>query len=444
MTKPVLHIVHCIDTEGPLDEDQSSTFKRLEDLFGIHLKPSRETLQKLQNKEIPLDGLEDQVAAVLSPQLLNYNRTWADVRDMLDDALSHEFRNRMLDDFGRGWVYSWHCVDHMGFSENPRHKDTGYGNVFRFYRDILAETDSGQDELDWHFHPLSVTRNPLGAATSYNNNMDILLNIISRRIIDDQWFPTTSRPGFHAERPDSHAFLEQWIPFDYANQAIDKDNNVQRDTMLGRFGDWNRAPKSWLGYHPHHDDYQREGACRRWIFRCLNLGTRLRLLTEEHLEEAFNEARDKGSAIVAFADHDYRDLRPDVEQMRAMLANVRGKYPDVNIRFSGAEEAAREHVSALEPDLALPPPKFEIIISDHRVHVKLMSGSLFGPQPFLAMKTHDGHYYHDNLDVVKPGEHWTYVLDDQTLPLTALETVGVGGSGRCGGFDVVLCNPNLS
>lgn len=438
VTPPVLHIVHCIDTEGPLDEDLSSTFRRINDLFGIELEPSRETLTKLQRKEIPLNGIEDQVATVISPQLLAYNRTWADIRVMLDDALSPSFRREMLDDFGHGWVYSWHCVDHLGFSDNPRHKDFGYGNIFRFYRDILAETGSAMDEVDWHFHPLSLTRHPLNAATSYANSMDVLLYVIARRIIDHQWFPTTSRPGFHAERPDAHAFMEQWIPFDYANQACHEVEHAQQDTQLGRFGDWRCAPESWLGYHPHHDDYQRPGNCRRWIFRCLNIGTRFRILAEAHIREAFAEARQHGSAIVAFADHDYRDLRPDVREMRKMLAQVRKDFPDVQIRFSGAEEAARAHVERIEPALDELPPEFSLEIIDNRVHVQLKKGSLFGPQPFLALKTREGRYFHDNFDIVTPGCHWTYVLDDQTLPMSALEVIGVGGAGRSGGSGVVL------
>ena len=48
MKKPVLHIVHCIDTEGPLDEDIQATFERLDYIFGIKLKPTRENLIALQ------------------------------------------------------------------------------------------------------------------------------------------------------------------------------------------------------------------------------------------------------------------------------------------------------------------------------------------------------------------------------------------------------------
>ena len=51
MSKAKLHIVHCIDTEGPLSETIEATFDRLYDSKGIRLNPSIETLEKLQNKK---------------------------------------------------------------------------------------------------------------------------------------------------------------------------------------------------------------------------------------------------------------------------------------------------------------------------------------------------------------------------------------------------------
>ncbi len=213
---PVLHVVHCVDTEGPLTETLEATFGRLKSAFGIDLPPDAGTLARLQRKEIDLQGREDAVARMLAPELLAYNTSWDAIREMLAEALSPQFRNGMTDADGNGWVYSWHCMDHMRYAENPRRKDVGYGHIFRFYRSILAETDSSRDEINWHFHPRSLTGHPLHAATSYVNSYDLLFEILCRRILEDEWFPVVNRPGFHAERPDSHAFLEQWIPFDYA------------------------------------------------------------------------------------------------------------------------------------------------------------------------------------------------------------------------------------
>ena len=130
----ILYIVHCVDTEGPLNETLDATFERLESIFYIKLAPTQENLALLQNKEMHLDGKEDAVAKCFAPSLLKYNANWVDVEQMLVDLLSINFRMQYPDDDNRGWIFSWHCMDHIGYLENPRHKDVGYGNIFRTSR----------------------------------------------------------------------------------------------------------------------------------------------------------------------------------------------------------------------------------------------------------------------------------------------------------------------
>ena len=422
-----LYVVHCVDTEGPLDETLDATFDRLASIFGIKLPPTSETLALLQRKELNLDGMEDAVAKCFAPDLLRYNKDWNEITQMLDELVSDDFRRQDVDDFGNGWVYSWHCMDHIGHFENPRRKDVGFGNIFRFYKSILHKSGSKKDEINWHFHPLSLTKNPLHAATSYVNNYDILIQILCRRVLDHNWFPTVNRPGFHSERPDSHAFLEQWIPFDYANQFFEGSYD-QPDLGGSRFGDWNRAPSSWRGYHPSHDDHQEIGSCRRLIFRCLNVGTRFRCLTTNHVHEAFSEAKASGGAILSFANHDYRDIRPDVRNVRSMLGAIRKQYPDVKLKYAGAEEAA----ISLSGYGEKPPPILELELIKNRLIVVVVDGEIFGPQPFLAILTKEGRYFHDNFDTIEPRKRWTYVFDDQTIPIKNLCKVGVATAGKFG------------
>ena len=78
--------------------------------------------------------------------------------------------------------------------------------------------------------------------------------------------------------------VEQWMPFDLSNQSCgSRESDSQSE--YGRFGDWRRAPSDWSVYSPDHDDYQTSGSCRRHIARCLNIGTRLRLLGIEDVRE---------------------------------------------------------------------------------------------------------------------------------------------------------------
>jgi len=423
----ILYIVHCVDTEGPLTESLDATFERARSFCDVDLPVSSENLRKLQHKEVLLDGKEHALAKMLAPELLMYNSSWKDIRTMLLDLLSDDFRERQVDDFGNGWIYSWHCMDHMHYTVNPRHKDVGYGNIFRYYRDILKETGSMQDEINWHFHPVSLTGNPLNAATSYLNSYPILLEILCRRVLEDDWFPTVNRPGFHAERPDVHLFLEQWIPYDYANQ-VHEDQVDQLDLINGRFGDWRRAPLTWRGYNPSFEDYQQEGACKRTIFRCLNVGTRTRVLKENHVIDAFQEAERVGNAILAFTDHDYRDMRVDVEEVRSLINKVRPNFQNVKICYSGAQAAAR----AVQNVELSPAPELIIEIHGNLLIVELVAGEIFGSQPFLAIMDKSGRVYHDNLDLKDPGKFWSYTFDVQTLPINSITRIGVAAAGRYG------------
>ena len=51
MNENILYVVHCVDTEGPLDEKLEDTFERVNKIFGLELKPSMEVLEKLQKLE---------------------------------------------------------------------------------------------------------------------------------------------------------------------------------------------------------------------------------------------------------------------------------------------------------------------------------------------------------------------------------------------------------
>ena len=436
-------VVHCVDTEGPLHESVQATFERLRSIFGLELEPSLQLLRRLQAGEVDLSGREAAVQRVVDPHLLAYNDTWDKVDEMLDDCLSDDFRNRARDSSGGGWIYNWFCVDHVDYDSNPRRRDIGYHNVFDHYRLALRRPGSERDGLHFHYHPHSFGRQAHHCATHWWESSDSLRQTLSRRVIDRQWFPAANRPGFHVTRPDSHWFLEQYLPFDFASQATapTEADSSQAGLEGGRWGDWRRAPGSWAPYHPAHDDYQVPGECRRWIARCLNIGTRYRLLTEADVRQAFTEARAGRPVVLAFTNHDFRDMRPDIEGVRGLLARVGPDFPDVPYRFSEAIEAMRAALQ-LAPQ---PPCSLDLSLTaspdgGHVLEIRSQTAS-FGPQPWLALKTKAGTYHNDNLDFEVPFHHWRYVFDGETFPLDALETIGVAANNAFGVTTVSLLDP---
>ncbi len=439
----VVHVVHCIDTEGPLYESVDATFERLKAIFQIDLEPSRALLHKLQVGDVALGGLESAVQKVVDPHLLDYNDTWDKVDHMLVEMLSSTFRNQVRDSNGGGWVYNGFCVDHVDYNSNPRRRDIGYHNVFDHYRTRIRELESEQDRVHFHYHPHSFRREAHRNATHWWESSNTLHQILSRRVIDRQWFPVAHRPGFHVIRPDSHWFLEQFVPFDFSNQAMvntEKEDQAQFGLKGGRFGDWRRAPEVWAPYHPAHDDYQIPGSCHRWIARCLNVGTRFRLLAESDIRQAFTEAQAGTPVVLGLTNHDFRDMRPYVTRVMRLLENVSKDFQDVSFEYSDAVGGMRDALKlpflpACELDMTL-------TATNDGVHVLEIHSNTptFGSQPWLALKTVNGAYHHDNLDIDKPFHSWQYVFDDETFPIRSLEAVGIAANNAYGITTVRVLN----
>ena len=434
----VVYAVHCIDTEGPLSESLEATFERIQDLFGLQLKPSRRTLRQLQEEQIDLNGIESDVARVISPKLLDYNDSWEKIDNMLDGLLSADYRSRFVDSFGKPYLYNWYCLDHVDFEINPRGRDLGHHKIFDHYQRKLKATQSSNDGLYIHFHPVPFGKQAHYCSTNFLSHTNFVFRVLARRIIDRRSFPASHRPGCNTLRPDSHWFLEQYIPFDYSNYAFENPEGLQQaDFLDGRFADWRRTQHSWEVYHPSHDDYQQRGNCRRWIARCLPIGTRV-FVTQDEVNRAFREASQGLPVVLAYSDHDWRNIRGDVEEMSGMLARAQTMYPDVRFEYCNAVEAMRKALALPEK----PPTQFEIEFrrsgkSGERLHINTDS-PIFGPQPFLAVKTKDGRYYHDNLDFEEPFRSWTYVFDHMTLPFETVEAVGIAANDAVGNTTVCV------
>lgn len=432
----IVYILHCVDAEGPCAETPEATFERLYEIFDIRMVPSAENLKKIQNREIDFGERTGLIAEVFDTHNLNYNDTWEKIDAMLLKIMSIEFRRRLLDSFGNGWVYNWHCVDYVGYLHNPRRRDTGVHKIFDHYKRIIDKTGSYQDGVHWHFHPMSVYREAHRCATSYINSPN-LYEILCRRIIEREWFPVVSRAGFHVERPDSHWFLEQWIPFDASNISYkrkDAGQDEQLDLAEGRLDDWRLAPADWSVYHPNHDNYQIPGNCRRLICRTLGIRVRNKVLAQDEVDSAFARADQGLPTIMGITDHDFRDMAREVEDVRGMIIKASGRFPDVKFKFCEAREAFR--LAVYGQDATPEPLELKVSLEKSQkasiLRVETVKGRVFGPQPFLAVKTRDGRFIHDNFDFDTTLTRWSYVFDLNSIHADDVEAIGLAANDKYG------------
>ena len=431
-------IIYSIDSEGPLYESLQAKFDLLKELYGINdITPNELNLQKLQKGEIDLEGREEEVMSFLSSHRINYNDSWDKINLMLERIMESEFRNKLLDSYGNGWIYNWACLDHVGYENNPRHRDIGYHNIFDHYREIIKNTPNCPDEVHWHFHPMSTYRDAHYCATSYVNSPE-LYQVLSRRIIEREWFPSVFRAGFHVERPDSHLFLEQWIPFDLSNISLDDNSELENSASFknGRTGDWRLAPSDWSIYHPSHDYYQLPGNCRRWIARFLFLLNRVANFDQRESDKAFARAQEGKPTLLGIGSHDFRDLGPEIDYARERIQESAKKFPEVKFKFCEAIEGFQRAIwpGGIEGD----PLELEVIFHPKEgreepfIEVLTKKGKVFGPQPFLAIQTRSRRFIHDNFDFTVSLDRWLYPFYTNTLQLEDVSRIGVAANDQYG------------
>lgn len=131
---------------------------------------------------------------------------------------------------------------------------------------------------------------------------------------------------------------------------------------------------------------------------------------------------------MGLVSHDYRDLSVEVDMAREMIAESAKKFPKVQFKFCNSKEAFNSvvHQGRNEDlDLDIQFRKEEDVF---KLNVKTTKGEVFGPQPYLAIKTSGGRFIHDNFDFGLDGNSWSYVFDADSVLSSDLDAVGIAAN----------------
>tara|TARA_B110000858_G_scaffold187816_1_gene232575 strand:+ start:1084 stop:2418 length:1335 start_codon:yes stop_codon:yes gene_type:complete len=434
-------IVHAIDTEGPLYETIHSKFERINEIVGkINIKPTKKNLEKLLNGKIKLPKNKlDKIFKMFSKHLSAYNEDWEQIDKMLSSLMSKDFRKKYSKN-NSCWKFTWYCLDHLNFEYNPRRRTLGHHAIFDHYQSIIKNFNYG-DDIQWHFHPSTTHNDAHYCSTSYFRT-PLIFDILTRKVIERNFFPSSFRAGFQSERPDSHWFLEQWIPFDITNMSVKEKKHFDKylDFKNGRSGNWRNAPSDWSIYHPAHDDYQKVGKCRRWIGRALNILNRIASISQSEVDKAFKKAKINNSAVLlGVASHDWRNIETEVEHVFDLIQKSSKKYPDVSYEFCNVDEGFRKTIwprGIKEEKLKLKIRFNKETKNDvSNLIIEAKQGKVFGPQPFLAIKTKSRNFIYDNLDFISENK-WGYAFYENTVMKNEIDEIAVAANDKFGNTSI--------
>jgi hypothetical protein len=337
----------------------------------------------------------------------------------MNKVITPEGRRQYLDKEGGHYRISWFIYDHYGFTTNPRFHDDGVHHIFDHYQDLFLRDNPQGDGVYWHYHHVPSSGDALEWCTNWNLN-GIHEEILARRIIDRRWFPSVFRAGGHIERNDLSHWLEMIIPFDFSGRT---PHGMVYERQRASVHDWRHAPKEWGCWHPDWYDYRRCGSMKRRIFRCLDLKTWMFSITERDVFEAFELAHFTGRSVLGYYNHDYRDLKTEVDHVYPLIKKVSAQFPDVTWRFANALDAAKGYVGA--DDRA---PTFDWDVRNGMLTIR-SDVDLFGPAPFLAIRE-GGRYFRDH-PTCEDHRTWCYHFRRPA----EVEAFGIAGSspmGNCG------------
>ena len=180
----------------------------------------------------------------------------------------------------------------------------------------------------------------------------------------------------------------------------------------------------------------------RWIARILNMKSRHRNISVEEIEKAFEKAEKGENVYLGITNHDWREMSIEIDEFRDMLKTVILNHPTIQYQFSESVEAFRKVLGYQNEEIEKNKIKLDAKIIENTLYVEVVNGCLFGPQPYLAIKTKTNDYFHDNFDFQEAGKSFTYVFDEYTLPFLDIDVIKVAGNDKYGNQSII--NVDLS
>jgi len=283
-------VVHCVDTEGPIGGD-------------VRRRP---------------DGSKE------------FMDNWDDILESLGDITSHEFRKQHLDSFGYRYMYNWFIMDFMGFKTNPKNRVQAYHDTY----DHIKSLNTVQDAFEWHYHHPDA----LGIGDRWSDDWSTsqeYLQILGRRLFERNDFPSVFRAGGTIEDNKCSHWLEQNMMIDYSNRVSNRSHKTENIFDFN----WHGAPDHWGYYHPSREDLTQPGDMNRYVVRCVDLVSRIHVLSQKDVNLAFAEAKFfNRPVILSYFSHDHRDMREETKNVIGMIKEASEQY-GVRFEWSSAANA---------------------------------------------------------------------------------------------------------
>jgi|DEB0MinimDraft_3_1074331.scaffolds.fasta_scaffold08872_2 hypothetical protein len=341
---PLVAVVHCVDTEGPIGGD-------------VRRNP---------------DGSKE------------FMDNWSDIKQSLRELVNDDYRNCHRDSFNFPLKFNWFIMDFTGFSTNPKNRICEYHDTY----DNIKSLNTSIDAFHWHYHQPPKS----GIGDQWSDDWDSSnehYNILGRRILDREDFPEAFRAGGTIEDEKCSMWLNDNLMIDFSNRVSSMSVKTENIFDFNWFG----APMDWFPYNPSHGEITAKGDMRRVIARSVDIKSRLHELQYDEVLKAFNDALSSGNTtILSYFSHDHRDMREETSYA-IQLVKKASEETGVPFKWMCAKDAVKQA-------LRLPTRENDIQVSiTGRNAFITFRHRMFQKNPFVYTLSKAGNIKYHKLDV---------------------------------------------
>ena len=274
------------------------------------------------------------------------------------------FRNSVLDSFGNNFKMTWFTEMDYLYSQSIFVNGTAPAGVsgYTAMLDLLQKNWGSQmqtfgDAIEYHHHFEIYNR----VWTAYDDGPDAgygdyQMYALDHMIIDNGFYPSSFRSGWNVMSTSMSNWVEQWFPFDYC------------PTNGG-----------WSPVHAYPGMNHNQTKTVIWTY-------------QGQVQQAFVEARNRGSSIYSFYMHEGENMVANITDLSnslKTLANDQFTYPGVTYKFVTAAQAMQ--LASGYADVTA--PTFQVSRNDS-TYIINSSETLWSNNVYVAVSYVNGSYIH--------------------------------------------------
>lgn len=268
---------------------------------------------------------------------------WSQIDKSIGKYYKKKFRDSYVDKNRNKVTLSFFPVSWSGFKKNPVKRKIGWFSIFDYLdRKWGKKIKSNNDGVYWMYnHPdKSGIANKWGL--DWNENYHYL-NILNKFLIDRNFFPSAIQ--IPTADLNSMHFVDQYFPFELSNRSSKfiNWNNIEADGRKTKeVLKWSEGYQNWGPYKPNHNNHQKKGKMKHYVFRLLDIKSRIMNFPITEIEKAFKEASKGKKVILCGYEHDFRDrCQTVIDNFILPSVEVSKKYKNVDLINQNFFDAAK-------------------------------------------------------------------------------------------------------